>query len=416
LELIASGTGIVVAPGYVLTVRSAVTHPDRSAFLTTVGVPLDLKISRSKSKGSLNQWRQLPVRRLIVTQPEKMDVGGTDSVAVTTSDWTTNSFSSSDTSSSEQSVEATISGVGVAGSSTLNQASRVRGSTTDSNTRGTGITTGVANSRSVSNSTNYIVIHPKDGPEKELAVLQIDGLRTRPIVFSHVEVPANQRFGISSFERGPGMLTTGLKTSTGKVYGIGNLESELKVDIPFNGGQRGAALFDSAFLVLGLACSTISGRDGVALSSQSIKVWFEQNVKAASLTFADEDSPKLAMKDVAAATIPIFVWGKRSETELQNPLYNQFFNDDNLVEMHVLRDQYCIACRGKGNVPCVQCKGQGTVQNGIKQVQTGVNPRTGQPLMVNVPNMVRCPTCNGGSRHGCPICKGIGENPGGPTP
>jgi hypothetical protein len=149
------------------------------------------------------------------------------------------------------------------------------------------------------------------------------------------------------------------------------------------------------------------------LSASSIRAWFEENVKAASLSFTSEQRD---IKDIETATVPIFVWGKRSDTEIQNPLYNQFFNDDNLIEMHVLRDQYCIACRGKGNVTCTQCKGQGTVQNGLKEIITGTNPRTGQPITNRVVNMVPCPTCKTGRKHICPICKGNGENPGGSKP
>lgn len=399
LELIASGTGIVVAPGYVLTVRSSVTHPDRSAFLTTVGVPIESKARQVKEKdsGDVRQWKQIPARRLIVTQPEKQETGGTDSFANTTSNWTTATFSEADTVAATLSPDEAIYG-------------------TVDNTRSAGIKTGVMNSRTVANSTNYIIIHPKKGPEEELAVLQIDGLRIKPITFSNDEVPTGHACRVTSFERGPEMLKNGLRPATGKILGKGDLDAELRVDIPFNGGQRGAALYDRNFLALGLACTTKSGKDGIALSAHSIRAWFEQNVKAASLNFADDDALKRAERDVQDATIPIFVWGKRSDSLLQNPLYNQFFNDDNLIETHVLRDQYCIACRGKGNVPCTQCKGQGAVQNGIKQIRQGTNPRTGQALLANVPNMVPCPTCDGNTRHVCPICRGSGENPGGPNP
>ena len=407
LELIASGTGIVVAPGYVLTVRSAITHPDRRAFLTTVGIPLDLLASRAKEKSNAYTagWKQLPVRRLIVTLPEKKSTGGKDSVAVTTSAWNENSFAASEASGFAVATDSTNSGTEAVASS----AAAARGSNAKQRT-------GVANSRTVSNSTNYITIHPKDGPEKELAVLQVDGLRVRPITFSNKDVSLNHAIRVSSFERGPDMLKNGLKVSEGKILGRGKLPSEIRVSVSFSGGQRGAAVYDSNYVALGLACTTLTGKDGIALSAQSIRAWFEQNAKAASLTMVDDDAPTRVEKDIETATVPVFVWGKRSDTELQNPLYNQFFNDNNLIEMHVLRDQFCITCRGRGNVPCIQCKSQGTIQDGMKRIVTGVNPRTGEPIMANVPNIVPCSICKGGRKHVCLICRGKGNNPGGPNP
>ena len=415
LELIASGTGIVVAPGYVLTVRSAVTHPDRSAFLTTVGVPLNPVTDKAKEKNAeiARQWKQLPVRRLIVTLPETKIVGGTTSVAVSTSEWNANSFGVTESDNTSKSTISESSVTGFGSDSSFSQGSG--GSNTMAKGRSANSTTetGVVNGRTCFDSTNYIVIHPKDGPEKELAVLQVDGLRTRHIAFSDQSPKTNSLFQIASFERGPEMLRNGLKVEKGKILGQGKLPSELRTSIAFNGGQRGAALHDPNFLTIGLACNTTTGKDGIALSASSIKAWFEKNVKAASLTFASNERD---IKEIETATVPIFVWGKRSDTEIQNPLYNQFFNDDNLIEMHLLRDQYCIACRGKGHVPCTQCSGQGVVQNGLKPIVVGTNPRTGQPITTNVINMVPCPTCKTGRRHVCPICKGKGENPGGPNP
>ncbi|MFN9411855.1 MAG: hypothetical protein ACK57V_05670 [Pirellula sp.] len=415
LELIASGTGIVVAPGYVLTVRSAVTHPDRSAFLTTVGVPLNPVPNKSKEKSSeaAKQWKQLPVRRLIVTLPETKIVGGTSSVAVSTSEWNANSFGVTDSNNSSESTRSEISGAGFGSSPSFNQGASGRNTIARGRSDNSTMESGVVNARTCSDSTNYIVIHPKDGPEKELAVLQVDGLRTKHVAFSDKSESSNDLFQIASFERGPEMLRNGLQFDKGKILGQGKLSSELRASIPFSGGQRGAALHDPKFLVIGLASNTTTGKDGIALSASSIRAWFEENVKAASLSFTSEQRD---IKDIETATVPIFVWGKRSDTEIQNPLYNQFFNDDNLIEMHVLRDQYCIACRGKGNVTCTQCKGQGTVQNGLKEIITGTNPRTGQPITNRVVNMVPCPTCKTGRKHICPICKGNGENPGGSKP
>jgi hypothetical protein len=420
LELIGSGTGIVVAPGYVLTVRSAVTHPDRSAFLTTVGVPLDPVAGNAKYEDAKRsrsaQWKQLPARRVIVTLPEKKTVGGTDSIALTTTDWNESLFSSTESNSSTDGVESGTIRAGVGRDFLFGQSEGSDRTKTRSDSRTNRTETGVMNRRAVANSTNYVVIHPKQGPEEELAVLQVDGLRTRHLAFSTSEAATNDLFQIASFDRGPDMVRNGLKVAKGNILGQGTLTSELMASIPFSGGQRGAALHDSSFRAIGLAIDTKTGKDGIALSAASIRAWFEQNVKAASLTFADDAEPKRSMTDIVTATVPIFVWGKRSDTELEDPLYNQFFNDDNLIEMHVLRDQYCITCRGKGHVQCIMCKGQGDVQNGFKQIAAGVDPRTGRPILLNVPNMVACPTCNTGKRHLCPICRGSGENPGGPTP
>lgn len=163
LELIASGTGIVVAPGYVLTVRSAVTHPDHSAFLTTVGVPLNPVTDKAKEKNAeiARQWKQLPVRRLIVTLPETKIVGGTTSVAVSTSEWNANSFGVTESDNTSKSTISESSVTGFGSDSSFSQGSG--GSNTMAKGRSANSTTetGVVNGRTCFDSTNYIVIHPK---------------------------------------------------------------------------------------------------------------------------------------------------------------------------------------------------------------------------------------------------------------
>ena len=64
LELIASGTGIVCAPGHVLTLRPIVLHQDRPATLVTIPI-----------KEAAGRWKNIPAKSVLVTLPKQEMTG-----------------------------------------------------------------------------------------------------------------------------------------------------------------------------------------------------------------------------------------------------------------------------------------------------------------------------------------------------
>jgi len=119
---------------------------------------------------------------------------------------------------------------------------------------------------------------------------------------------------------------------------------------------------------------------------------------SSTLTKADNEAR------LRSAVVPIFVWVHRSGTDRNNPIYSKFENTENAMDRFVLRDRWCFKCGGDGQAQCASCNGAGTRQNGTKMVQTSVNPRTGQPIMWELPNMVPCQNCQGGKKIKCTFC------------
>jgi len=413
LELIASGTGVVCAPGYVLTVKTTVVHPHRSASLATIAVPESLKqVTNNREDNQITRWKLLPARQVIMTQQERIDISGSTTIADSVSDSSIELNSNSTTKESFSGSALTISDQSNNQGRSQSESLRERNRTTDSKGKIQSKT------RAVSNTTNYVLTQLQPGVEQELAVLQVDQLNINAIVFSSEIPKANQGFSLFSFQRGPDMLQKDRSRSEGKFMAGTNESTTFLSSLKFSGGNRGAACFDEDFRVRGLAWSTQktgNAYTGVGFTADAIREWFAINVKAADLRFEDPDDLKKSEESILKATVPILVWGRRSENELSNPIFNEFYNDDNLVELYMLRDEFCMGCKGTGSRNCGTCVGQGEVQRGLKIIQTGVNPVNGQPLTAQVPNLVSCPSCSGARKILCTYCN-QGKVAGGPKP
>ncbi len=66
-----------------------------------------------------------------------------------------------------------------------------------------------------------------------------------------------------------------------------------------------------------------------------------------------------------------------------------------ILDLFVVRDDWCFQCGGDGRALCSTCSGQGQIVQGTNTVQWGINPATGEPLTRQHPNRVSCPNCRG---------------------
>lgn len=396
LELIASGTGVVCAPGYVVTVNSAGVHPYRSASLATIAIP-----------NGASSWILKPAQRVFSTQPRKRITSGSDSVADSVSNWSekTNYNQNQKTSESNQSF-GIGSSVGGSGATTANSNFNFGNSEANTRTTGNRAAQGTSNTRTLSGTTNYTLTHPTDGTaEAELAILQIDGLRIEPCLFADEFPTPNSKVEILGYQRGPNMLKDGQQKFDGNVLNVLK-PNQFSIDTPILGGNRGSLCFDRSHRVIGFTWK--SGQKpigGYCYTTSALKNWFASTAQTADLKFADSTDNRLDEKRLHDATVPVLVWGRRSDVDMSNPIYNQFYNDDNLIDLFVIRDDWCFACGGDGKASCPTCFGQAKIKSGMRTDFLGNDPTTGQPITRTIPNMVTCPTCNGQKQILCTQCQ-----------
>lgn len=413
LELIATGTGIVIAKGHVLTVLPVVSHPSRSASLATVALPRGDK-----------RWVLRPATSVVAYQPKKRLSGGSSTSTIRSENVnsmsTGNSQSLSTSSSSVASSSARTSPPRILPGQVIDANLGVRSSdnTRESVTSRSNESSAVNFGNSTSVTTTYSYVNSADSsPEAELAVIQIPGLDIAPITFLSSEVLNTEEISVLGFNRGFDMLTKGLGESKGVI--ISGDHRKLTTALVPGGSRGGPVVNKSSGDVLGIVWNSLNdkrtGARGEFFDVSDVRLWLDANVQTVDLQPRDPADKDLdgRLKRIKAATVPILTWGKKSD--LSNSIYQSYYNEDNLINLFLVRDQWCFNCQGKGVLKCGDCRGKGDHQNGTVRVGNGVNPVNGVPMYQDVPNIVPCRTCESSGKLRCTFCKD-GKMPGGALP
>ncbi len=126
------------------------------------------------------------------------------------------------------------------------------------------------------------------------------------------------------------------------------------------------------------------GSRGECYSLSGIRDWMHSNAPTISLNTTSAESPKEQREYLRKSVAPILAWHK-----------NQ--NSPNM-DFGVLRDEWCIACRGKSIVPCRTCSGVRAIQPGTTKVQAAFNPINGTANYLDVPTKKRATLAMAGVR------------------
>lgn len=200
------------------------------------------------------------------------------------------------------------------------------------------------------------------------------------------------------------------QTIRGNGYGVSSQFTNSRVVLTSArvlGGNRGGPLTNAANMVQGIAFDTPNSTtqaSGWFFGADEIRRWFYRNVQTSSLTDADPNvNPDELEAAIETATLPVFVWGQRqtSDVELFSLAADTSRNSGGIY----IRDGWCIACDGRGFLKCPN-KGcnRGVVAKPKRQV-IGNDPVTGAPIMGNKFYKEKCGTCNGKGGSVCPHCK-----------
>ena len=172
------------------------------------------------------------------------------------------------------------------------------------------------------------------------------------------------------------------------------------------GGNRGGPFTDSEFRVIGVAFDTPesgSEASGYFFGAEELRRWFYTNVQTSSLVDPSDASTaedrRLILQE---ATLPVLCWGLRQSSE--SSTFGMVADVSNNSGGLYLRDGWCVACDGKGFIACGArgCNNGMATTPRIKQV--GVNPITGKPITGMARVKVRCKACSGRGGSRCPHC------------
>ncbi len=375
LELIACGTGLVVAPGHVLTTANSIRHASRKPTLATIAA----KVSDSPNSG----WKLQPARRVIVSIPEKTVTGGKD-------------------------IKKTVV------TETRSNTSSVGLSTGDA-----GIGLSATQSTSVANISGQVTdfkleVFEKGSTQAELAVLQIDGLKVKPYLFGDIVASDGDAVLIAGYQRGPNMLDK-LLFARGQVVNLDAKTGHLFTSARPAGGVRGGPVFDDSFNIVGVHwdLGKFGGESAsLAFTTDEVRNWMGKYVQTADLSIDHALGKTDRQKLLEQAIVPILTWGRRADFE--DPTYAAYYQVDNIAQRFVLRDEWCFRCGGDGMKRCTECSGAGEVKVGTQQVPYARNPVTGALMTREEAVLKTCPGCRGNRDVRCPDCK-EGRIPGGPN-
>jgi S1-C subfamily serine protease len=172
------------------------------------------------------------------------------------------------------------------------------------------------------------------------------------------------------------------------------------------GGNRGGPVVDRNNNVVGIAFSTPAGGSrskGLIFGASEIRNWFYQHVQTASILDPNvQATPDERREHLLSATIPVLCWGLRSASESQ--VFSKVSDGSRTGGTIFVRDSWCIACDGKGIVDCpVKRCNNGQVSGRVKK-KLGVR-FDGSPIYGSVPVSQKCETCRGAGGRKCPHCK-----------
>lgn len=349
LELISSGTGVVCAPGFVMTIRDAVTHPSRTAYLATVAIP-----------STDERWELKKARKVLIAEPKIKDVSGSRSSTF---------FESS----------------GNGGSSATFQTDFV-----------------ITNPKDGTPHAEFALLQFED--LKIAPAPLLDGNVTHGMAIELVGFERGPEMLKGTKSKNAKVLDTSNRDRwIIDQWVSGGLRGSPVIDEKYRMvGIASRTLTAQQSVDLGLKNQTTAV--GECLSLNSLKEWFSTTTKTADLKFEDNDAPGADRDRIQRAIVPVFVWGRRNDNEQSNRIYSEFYYDDEIVRKLVLRDEWCFRCDGKGSLKCQICLGTGEVPNGTQTVQSGMTVQG--PRFIEIPKKGPCPNCQAQKRVKCNECQG----------
>ncbi|QDT11326.1 S1 family peptidase [Planctomycetes bacterium K23_9] len=172
------------------------------------------------------------------------------------------------------------------------------------------------------------------------------------------------------------------------------------------GGNRGGPIVNAQNQLVGIAFSTPTGGDkakGLFFGASELRNWFYKNNQTASVLDPDTDAtPEERHATLVNATIPVFCWGLRQPSN--SSVFSKVADGSRSSGTVYVRDNWCIACKGRGFIDCPVkgCK-DGTVT--VRVPTKLAKLRNGKTVMGRLPTPKKCDHCRGKGGQICPHCK-----------
>jgi tetratricopeptide (TPR) repeat protein len=260
--------------------------------------------------------------------------------------------------------------------------------------------------------TAFQIIFPSDtsSAEGQLVVVKCRQLKQVPAPFSDVLPTETQKTLVKGFGRSSDALKNGPIDVKCVV-----LKSEDKGSYllkAFNAQSlAGCATVDASYHVIGIhgesrSIPTLeSAKEGISYSIETVQKLIQRTMPNTNLPLNKIGDSEQAKKLVNDAIVPLFGWSRRKDVDLKPTLHSKLLDLEQQIDSMAVRDVWCVRCNGTGVIKCPNCKGSGKVVSGYREIVTGRNPVNGQPITQQVLNYVPCSKCKGSSRARCNQCK-----------
>lgn len=260
--------------------------------------------------------------------------------------------------------------------------------------------------------TSFQIHAPADTAsiECELAVVKCSKLSLQPAPLTDVLPAVSQKALVKGFGRNSDSLKNGLtdvKATVLKPEDNGMYVLKAFNDQPLDG----SATIDQNYHVMGVhgesrpTASAEPSKEGTSYSIPTLQKILQRTNSVASLSLnknADLEQSKKLVKD---AVVPLFGWARRKDVDLNPSLQSKLLDLAQQLDSMAVRDVWCVRCNGTAQVKCNNCKGSGKVVDGYMEIVTGRNPVNGLPITQQVLNYVVCRQCEGTTRIRCNQCK-----------
>jgi hypothetical protein len=257
--------------------------------------------------------------------------------------------------------------------------------------------------------------------QAELAALRIPELLIEPLPIAVKNPQEGEPLSIWGYRRGSQGIREGLTTEVGKVLRGSVIRGGMGFETPRSstsevmlttarvlGGNRGGAVTDQNGVVVGIAYDTPVDEgeaQGWFFGAAELRRWFYKNVQTTSLedavpaTGTNSQEQERALRQ---SIVPVLCWGYEAP---DNTLLNQMSTSTGVLDQLFVRDGWCIACNGVGIQKCVNKNCRKGVIVGREDTQVATDLR-GKPIYGKSVTRDTCPTCNGSGGKRCPHCNG----------
>lgn len=257
--------------------------------------------------------------------------------------------------------------------------------------------------------------------DHDLALLKVDNLLATPLALCETQPVEGSDLVIMGYPK-PIDFGLSLMVGGGVLNKIHPTTRDLWTDAKIDGGNSGGPMLSLDGAIVGIAkASYLGGRTieshlndekrGLGVFALEARSWVKRTAPQLTLAAAPDSNVLMTksalVSKVRESVFSILVFGDQPIEQTDLPTQANAGGSGVASDGHSSGDfipnVWCLACSGRGMVPCINTKCQGGGIPVKERVVVGKN-HLGNPLFADRINRVSCSTCNGAGGRRCVNC------------